>query len=687
VLYLSLDHGRFGKLKGLMLVSGRRGVTVTADDIRLRRRTVDMQVDQITVQATTRQDRIVFHEPATLVFHMRNNGDYPLFRQHFELIPADRNRDRIHIGRAVDSIGQIEPGQTFAVTFELSAGLVLPADSVRFRLCTPLHGDWQRIPVAVATVSLFDAVRPSLPDPDDARQRAVLRHYGRPGVDIGKCVSALRALSGADPMARAWEGMLTSLGQGGFQRDEEAGRWLLRESLPALQAAVLRGEVEAMFLLGNAWWLGLGTAEEAAFAPELLAYAADQGYAPAVLDYGMYQAGRQSYEVGRALLREAYEMGLQKALTYRGILEELDPGSDETPATEWFRQAAAAGDPAAMVLLAERMREDTTGLGRDKAAPDRWLAKAAALGHTGAMRVLSRWYFDGIGSQGRKVAEAVRWLTKAAEGGDRDAMLSLGMLRLEGSLAGGVDTQQGFAWVRQAAEQGQPVAMRLLGGMYAEGAIVAHDPVRSRYWLNQAAGRGEGAGAAQTQQIHPLAAMLDNVVWVEEYQVTNDGRGSTGEVRYVGTDYAASFIQTVLEAYGASRSAPMQEQLNGLVPIRKAGGVDIYAATVASHFRSQLRLPAGGTVVATASGEVQAGFVHRCGPGGHADPYVQAYNYPDAGDILHAALMYRIGEGPWSLLGPGVSFQVPADGLLELAVNDRDYTNNKGYFDVVLAVR
>ncbi len=685
VWYVTLGHERFGALEGLMLVSGRRGVTVTADNVRLRRRWVDLKIDRMAVRSADDQGRIRFRDSATLVFRLWNDGNYPLYRQHFELIPADRDQDWITIGRSVDSVAQILPGEPFEVSFEVAAGLVLPRDSIRFRLCTPMDGDWRRMRVAVPTVTFLDGIRPIMPAATDERQRTIRRHYGQPGGDIGECVRSLRALSAADPMARAWEGMLTSLGQGGFPRDEELGRWLLQESMPDVEAAALRGEVEAMFLLGNAWWLGLGTKEESAFAAELVAYAADQGYAPALLDYGMYLAGRQVYDAARSLLQEAYGQGLKSALTYRGIVAELGPAPDSAFALAQYRAAAAAGDPSAMVLLADRLLSGPAG-SPDAGTVLRWLSDAAAAGHTGAMRRLSRHYFDGTGGKGRQVDTAVRWLSKAAEAEDREAMLTLALLRLEGSLAGGVDKRLGFEWLRKAAERGQPVAMRLLGTIYAEGELVERNLIKSRYWANRAAGSGEGSGAEQATPVHPLAAMMDHIVWVEEYQVTNEGRGATGEVRYVGTDYAASFIHTVLAAYGSSRTAPMQEQLNGVEFILSKGGLDVYAGTVASRFESQLRLEPGTTVTATASGELQAGFVHRCGPDGHADPYVQAYNYPDAAHILHAALMYRIGEGPWGLVGRGGSFRVSQAGLLALAVNDRDYSNNRGYFDVVLKV-
>jgi len=54
--------------------------------------------------------------------------------------------------------------------------------------------------------------------------------------------------------------------------------------------------------------------------------------------------------------------------------------------------------------------------------------------------------------------------------------------------------------------------------------------------------------------------------------------------------------------------------------------------------------------------------------------------------ISHGAVMVGINN-VWTFAGKENTYTAPTDGKLKVAINDGDYTNNAGYFDVVIEVQ
>jgi hypothetical protein len=95
-----------------------------------------------------------------------------------------------------------------------------------------------------------------------------------------------------------------------------------------------------------------------------------------------------------------------------------------------FRQAAAAGDPSAMLNLGILLEDQTDP--PDLGQARRWYEQAATAGNTGAMLNLGRLLADRLDPP--DLGQARRWYEQAATAGDTDAMNSLGEL-----LAGRMD--------------------------------------------------------------------------------------------------------------------------------------------------------------------------------------------------------------------------------------------------------
>ena len=187
------------------------------------------------------------------------------------------------------------------------------------------------------------------------------------------------------------------------------------------------------------------------------------------------------------------------------------------------RNAAAAGDPAAMVELAHMCREGRA-VGKDLAEAVRWYRKAAEAGSARGMTSLgfmlevgegvakdeveaALWYrkgadagdaagmtrLGGMLARGRGVAqdeeEAVRWLRKAADAGDPPGMRGLADMLAAGRGAT-KDELEAVRWFRKAAEAGDPEAMDSLGIMLVQGRGVARDEAESAAWFRKAAEAG-----------------------------------------------------------------------------------------------------------------------------------------------------------------------------------------------------
>jgi TPR repeat protein len=213
----------------------------------------------------------------------------------------------------------------------------------------------------------------------------------------------------------------------------EAGKAQTPAALPEITA-----QAEADFQRGDAYFKGLGVAQDYAEAARWYRKAADQGHALAQFNLG-----------------NAYFKG-------RGVTQ------DYAEAARWYRKAADQGNVLAQFNLGKAYFKGE-GVAQDYAEAARWYRKAADQGHANAQIILSDAYFKGEGVA-QDYAEAARWVRKAADQGNAIAQNALGFAYFKGE---GVaqDYAEAARWYRKAADQGHAGANENLAKMKQKGLI------------------------------------------------------------------------------------------------------------------------------------------------------------------------------------------------------------------------
>lgn len=148
-------------------------------------------------------------------------------------------------------------------------------------------------------------------------------------------------------------------------------------------------------------------------------------------------------------------------------------------------EAAARGDPAAQVCLAEQLAAHGRG---DEAVP--WLARAARAGQPYAFALLGTWQVLGH-NVSRDVDQGLQCLEVAARHGEDAAAAFLAVVWASG-LAGAADWARAFDWLFAAARAGNARSL-------AQVALLLPEPQRSRWRhsLLAEAARGGFSGAVR----------------------------------------------------------------------------------------------------------------------------------------------------------------------------------------------
>ncbi|KAL0246940.1 hypothetical protein GEMRC1_008146 [Eukaryota sp. GEM-RC1] len=169
------------------------------------------------------------------------------------------------------------------------------------------------------------------------------------------------------------------------------------------QESANMNNVEAIFKLGNCYYLGLGVAKNLNLAAEYFKNAAELGHV-----FGMVNVG-YCYYWGEGLLENKKE------------------------AFDWFKKAADLNNSEAMYWLSFSYRHHS-GLTQNRSKGIRWLKLSAKFGNARAMNALiSRGfiYFNGNGVKAN-VDEAIHHYQMASDAGCSSAMKNLGVKYLRG---------------------------------------------------------------------------------------------------------------------------------------------------------------------------------------------------------------------------------------------------------------
>ncbi|MEF9977256.1 MAG: tetratricopeptide repeat protein [Thermomonas sp.] len=185
-----------------------------------------------------------------------------------------------------------------------------------------------------------------------------------------------------------------------------------------------------------------------------------------------------------ALLSDAAHNGTGQGLLKLAAWHE---SRDKATSDAYLKRAADANNPAALRILALRLR-DAEGNRPASASTIAWLEKAAHGGDAVAMQYLAwRAYTDG------KPRRAEDWLMLAVAQGDVDALFFLASLWAEDYKDMSGDAKRAVALYEALAlvDGRGPRARRLLASMAIEGRGMPKDPARARAWLLQDAEAGD----------------------------------------------------------------------------------------------------------------------------------------------------------------------------------------------------
>lgn len=231
-------------------------------------------------------------------------------------------------------------------------------------------------------------------------------------------------------------------------------------------------EVPAMAGIAEAQFVMAECCEENS--PEYLRWmrsAAENGYAPAMADYGYAIEESNPAEAFVWYLRaadRAYPRGYYcLACAYDdGIGTEADP----TRAAELFRKAYEGGWYAGATQLAYHYR-DGEGVAEDPEEAIRLMHLAAEHGEADAQFEYGLMLAEGYGSLDPDIEEGVRWYAKAADGGDSDGMRELARYTLD-QPDRNQSHRKALELLQTAVDDENTQAMILLGTCYENGESV-----------------------------------------------------------------------------------------------------------------------------------------------------------------------------------------------------------------------
>ncbi|KAI9142365.1 HCP-like protein, partial [Paraphysoderma sedebokerense] len=185
--------------------------------------------------------------------------------------------------------------------------------------------------------------------------------------------------------------------------------------------------------------------------------------------------------------------------TYRvGVCYDVGAGTkrDSARAREFYRKAAALGDPPAMYKFGLILLNGLLGCPQNPREAITWLKRAAAVSDESnphALHELGLIYEKpGVPSVIPDEAYARELFTQAAQLGYAPSQYKMGLCYEHGTLTCANDPARSLAWYSRAAEQGHPEAELALSGWYLTGCegILRQSDEQAYAWARKAADKG-----------------------------------------------------------------------------------------------------------------------------------------------------------------------------------------------------
>ena len=250
----------------------------------------------------------------------------------------------------------------------------------------------------------------------------------------------------------------------------------------------------------------------------------------------------------------------------------------------WYRKAADAGSPLGMSKLAW-LYDEGHHVEADSEAALAWYVKAAEAGEPTAMRNVGDHFRDGKGVEA-DIVVAIRWYVWAGEAGDELAYYSLAVIYDQGVHLPEDDTKAVY-YFRIAALGGVPEAMHDLGSMYHEGAGVERDYAEAAYWYERAVDEGyDAAGGGLGLLYYEGLGVERNTVVALQFFVLAATAGRPDAManasmlyREVGDHQASYFWGVLAVANGMLEITVIVIELRAILPAPVAKETETMAAS------------------------------------------------------------------------------------------------------------
>jgi len=197
-------------------------------------------------------------------------------------------------------------------------------------------------------------------------------------------------------------------------------------TLAQAQAGAAKGDAEAEFVLGKAFYTGNGVPQDYAKAFDLYQKSANQGFAKAQNNLASMYGKGEGVKADPKAAAEWYRKAAEQGSVYAQInlAEVLKAGAgvpkDYKEAAEWYQKAADQGTFEAYTLLGKLYDHGGPGVHRDAQKAFIYYQKAADQGDTDAQVELGRHYFTGLGTKQDKIT-GYKWVLISANQGNDDA--------------------------------------------------------------------------------------------------------------------------------------------------------------------------------------------------------------------------------------------------------------------------
>jgi TPR repeat protein len=155
-------------------------------------------------------------------------------------------------------------------------------------------------------------------------------------------------------------------------------------------------------------------------------------------------------------------------------------------AMDYFSQAAAKNNAAAMFYIGIRHYFGSGKLTKNYPEAMSWFKKAAEMDHAGALYFLGNMYSHGYGVN-KDCAEAISWYQKAIDNGSTPAFNGIGFIyRFGGDCVDG-NPLEAISWYKKGVEKGNVTSMNNIATMYEEGKGVPQSYGEAFSWYTKAA--------------------------------------------------------------------------------------------------------------------------------------------------------------------------------------------------------